>query len=163
VTDAVKTVVKRLPGVRALRRLRVNKWRGGPIMGDLHHPAEQGESSDTVEVRGWALSTDGRDVVADVEAGGRTVTVQPKEPSPLLHDLFGDIRGAANAGFMARIAATDLGLAAGERVTVTATARRLGTPGAALRLGVRGLTYRPGLKQHARGDCGAEWDAPRNH
>ncbi len=158
--EAVKTVVKRVPGVRTLRRLRVNKWRGGPVIGDLNHPLDHAEFSDTVEVMGWALSTDGRDVVVDVAIGDRPpVTVQPKEPTPLLTDLFGDVRGADHAAFVARISAVGLGLADGDRVTVTATARALGGRPATLLLGIRNLTYRPGLKQHSRGDYGAEWDA----
>lgn len=158
-SGTVKRVVKRLPGVRAVRRLRANQWRGGPIVGDLNKPVEHAEFSETIDVLGWALSTDGRDVVVDVQIRDKTATLQPKNPLPLLVDLFGDVRGSSHAGFAACIPVADIGLAAGDQVAVRATARTLGGRPSHLLLGERTLTFRPGLKQHARGDYGAEWDA----
>jgi SAM-dependent methyltransferase len=157
----MKEAVKRLPGVRGLRRWRANKWRVSRIAGDLARPPGDAEFNDTVDVEGWALALDGRDVVVDVAVGGGpTVTVQPNVPSTYLAELFGDVRGSGQAGFVARIPAADLGIPEGRAVDVTVTARTLGARGSSrVVLGRRRLTYRPGLTPHTRGDYGAEWDA----
>jgi hypothetical protein len=75
----MKEVVKRLPGVRGLRRWPANKWRVSCIAGDLARPPDDAEFNDTVDVEHYVARAGFRDV--EVSSRSLWVTCWGRKPA----------------------------------------------------------------------------------
>jgi SAM-dependent methyltransferase len=97
------------------------------LVGSLDSPGPRQPYARTLDVVGWALSTDGEPIEVVIEVDGRAVWASsPRAPRPDVAALFPKIAGAATCGFSAQLESD--ALPAQPEATLIARVRR---PGAA--------------------------------
>jgi SAM-dependent methyltransferase len=130
--------------------------RAAGIHGHLDEPAENALFASWLDVRGWALSSNGERVRVEILVNGTGVSVvEPSEPRPDVAALYKDLPAASASGFHARVKRSEL--PDFDTIVVEAIAR---TNQSAEVLGVARVRRAPySVPAHSRGDYKEVWES----